>query len=112
MAGLKDYSLEAQQQGQAGQQQPRSAGQFISQGTTWAQPFRQPLAGVVGDEPVLILQVGDKPGASDVLLCIDRSGSIATVKAEHARITAIPVQGGTYMPLENALATARSSSRL
>jgi len=73
-------------------------------GTTWFEPYRQPLAGQIqiGGETVdvFVLQIGDKPGASDVFKCVDaRNGLTATVKAEHVRITAIAAPAGSYVPL-------------
>lgn len=75
-------------------------------GTSWGTPNRLPYLGVVnvqGQEvEVLIDRIGDKPGYSDVVFCIDKqTGEMRSVKAEHVRVTAIPLPNGTYLPIDS-----------
>ncbi len=99
---LREY---AQQQEQATRMAQPVENLNISQTgrTTWFEPYRTPLQGEVNGEPVLVLQIGDRPGSSDVFKCIGRDGFTATVKEQHLRITAIASPVGTYLPVETAL---------
>jgi len=103
--GLENYRM----RGQAQQEAQGISSTQREGGTTWFEPYRQPLQGKVtinGDEvEVLILQIGDQPGASDVFKCIDaRTRFPQTVKAEHVRVTAIAAPAGAYLPLGAVLA--------
>lgn len=110
---LRDYRIggSATGQGRQNETETRAIGESRG-GTTWFEPYRAPLQGVVNvngeDVPVLIERPGDLPGASDVLSVIDGEGNIRTVKAEHCRVTAIPVTGGAYLPLQQALQAGRN----
>jgi hypothetical protein len=90
------------------QQQSGTMERAQRQGTTWFEPYRQPLQGVVtigGQEvPVLVLQIGDQPGSSDVYKCIGVDGAPATVRERDLRITGISSSSvGAYLPVETAL---------
>jgi hypothetical protein len=65
-------------------------------GIAWGGAFNPPIHGTVNGLPVRILQTGDLPGASTVLLCADPSGFLATVKQSDAIVT-----DGTYLPLRD-----------
>lgn len=98
--GLREYRQQ-QRQNQQGQQQQN---QGHEQGTTWFDPYPQPLQGEVAGNPVLVLQIGDKPGSSDVFKCVDADNVIATVKEEDLKITGISVQSiGAFISVDAAL---------
>lgn len=98
---LREYQ---QQQEQQKQQNQGLGGPFQApRGTTWFEPYRQPLQGEVNGEPVLVLQIGDQPGSSDVFKCIGRDGTMATVRERDLRITSIVSPAGAYLPVDTAL---------
>jgi hypothetical protein len=65
-------------------------------GITWGGAFTPPIHGVVNGLPVRILQTGDLPGASTVLLCADPTGVLAPVQRRDVIVT-----DGTYLPLRD-----------
>ena len=112
MPGLENYRLDTHA-GSSSSTSRESASTYNPQrGTLWGEPYRTPMQGMVNvdgqDEPVLILQIGDQPGASDVLLCVGRDGILATVKRPHVRVTAIAAPGGAFLPIGALLGQAPS----
>ncbi len=101
---LRDYQEQEKQMRGISQQQSQPVFQQQAQaGTNWSQPYSQPLVGEVNGERVLVLQIGDQPGSSDVFKCLGADGFTATVREQHVRITAIPSPAGAYIPLETTL---------
>lgn len=93
MKTLREYILNL---GTAGHDQEHA-------GITWGGSFNPPIHGTVNGLPVRILQSGDLPGASTVLMCADPSGFLGTVKQVDVVVT-----DGAYLPLRDSPPIAQS----
>jgi len=86
MKSLREYKIKLNQSDMAP----------ADKGVAWGAAFTPALHGEVNGVPVRILNIGDLPGASTVLNCVDKTGFSIAVKQADVIFTdgaALPLSG-------------------